>query len=234
MAHQTVHGDDEEHDHGDGDHENDEDQEWGGVVSDVGLPLEHGASAVPLTHGEGDSSEEEDEDEEEAAPPRKKLGGFKAWAMKQLSVAKEYVAAPDEERSPTPPYPTRPPKRAKTEEGPPSDGIKRGPLGEQLVLPPTAFASQLESKHTADTDAGKGSVRRAKSVVVTRDPEIQEARLALPVVAEEQPIMEALLLNPVVVICGETGSGKTTQVPQFLYEAGFGSAGSGESLSFLP
>ena len=39
--------------------------------------------------------------------------------------------------------------------------------------------------------------------------------------------MEAILLNNVVIICGETGSGKTTQVPQFLYEAGFGSPGSG-------
>uniref|UniRef100_A0A671TKL1 RNA helicase n=1 Tax=Sparus aurata TaxID=8175 RepID=A0A671TKL1_SPAAU len=32
-----------------------------------------------------------------------------------------------------------------------------------------------------------------------------------------------LLENPCVVICGETGSGKTTQVPQFLYEAGYAS-----------
>jgi ATP-dependent RNA helicase DHX37/DHR1 len=59
-----------------------------------------------------------------------------------------------------------------------------------------------------------------------RRPSVDEARQQLPVVAEEQPIMEAILLNPVVVICGETGSGKTTQIPQMLYEAGFGFPGS--------
>lgn len=36
--------------------------------------------------------------------------------------------------------------------------------------------------------------------------------------------MEAVIENDVVIICGETGSGKTTQVPQFLYEAGYSSA----------
>lgn len=33
--------------------------------------------------------------------------------------------------------------------------------------------------------------------------------------------MEAVKENDCVVLCGETGSGKTTQVPQFLYEAGY-------------
>ncbi|XP_034548008.1 probable ATP-dependent RNA helicase DHX37 [Notolabrus celidotus] len=63
-------------------------------------------------------------------------------------------------------------------------------------------------------------------VPVDRAPDIQEARLKLPVLGEEQVIMEAVRESPCVVICGETGSGKTTQVPQFLYEAGYGS-GSG-------
>lgn len=52
-------------------------------------------------------------------------------------------------------------------------------------------------------------------------PSPQEERLRLPILSEEQAIMEAVAEHPVVIVCGETGSGKTTQVPQFLYEAGF-------------
>lgn len=63
--------------------------------------------------------------------------------------------------------------------------------------------------------------KSALFVMLQRKPEIQAARLKLPVVAEEQVIMEAINENPVVIITGETGSGKTTQVPQFLYEAGY-------------
>ena len=37
-----------------------------------------------------------------------------------------------------------------------------------------------------------------------------------------QAIMELITHNDVCIICGETGSGKTTQVPQFLFEAGYG------------
>lgn len=65
-------------------------------------------------------------------------------------------------------------------------------------------------------------------VNVDRKPEIQAARLKLPVCGEEQVIMEAIRNNTVVIICGETGSGKTTQVPQFLYEAGWSHPDSGK------
>lgn len=58
-------------------------------------------------------------------------------------------------------------------------------------------------------------------VPLQRDEEIQNHRLSLPILGEEQTIMEAIQHNHTVVLCGETGSGKTTQVPQFLYEAGF-------------
>ncbi|XP_058137205.1 probable ATP-dependent RNA helicase DHX37 [Dasypus novemcinctus] len=63
-------------------------------------------------------------------------------------------------------------------------------------------------------------------VPVDRSPEMQEERLKLPILSEEQVIMEAVAEHPVVIVCGETGSGKTTQVPQFLYEAGYGSENS--------
>ncbi|EDQ89830.1 uncharacterized protein MONBRDRAFT_18918 [Monosiga brevicollis MX1] len=59
------------------------------------------------------------------------------------------------------------------------------------------------------------------AVTVNRLPEIVESRADLPIMKEEYRILEALDESDVVVICGETGSGKTTQVPQFLYEAGY-------------
>ncbi|KAF5455305.1 hypothetical protein F2P56_024899 [Juglans regia] len=61
-------------------------------------------------------------------------------------------------------------------------------------------------------------------VHVSRPNEIQNTRKDLPIVMMEQEIMEAINDHSAVIICGETGCGKTTQVPQFLYEAGFGSS----------
>ncbi|XP_011410152.2 PREDICTED: probable ATP-dependent RNA helicase DHX37 [Amphimedon queenslandica] len=57
-------------------------------------------------------------------------------------------------------------------------------------------------------------------VSVNRSGVVQSSRLSLPILSEEHSIIAAVKENPVVIICGETGSGKTTQVPQFLYESG--------------
>ncbi|KAM9475673.1 putative ATP-dependent RNA helicase DHX37 [Clarias gariepinus] len=89
-------------------------------------------------------------------------------------------------------------------------------------------AVEKEEKKKEDTKTLKPQINDCQPAVfipVDRLPEIQEARLKLPVLAEEQVIMEAVKENDCVVLCGETGSGKTTQVPQFLYEAGYASAG---------
>ncbi|XP_010140557.1 PREDICTED: probable ATP-dependent RNA helicase DHX37, partial [Buceros rhinoceros silvestris] len=99
----------------------------------------------------------------------------------------------------------------------PEEGVKEA-VAEQQPQPagPTAPVCQPAPD--------KAPRKPAVFVPVERSPEIQEARLKLPILAEEQVIMEAISENPIVIICGETGSGKTTQVPQFLYEAGYASS----------
>ena len=49
-------------------------------------------------------------------------------------------------------------------------------------------------------------------VHVQRRGDIETVRAGLPITGMEQEVMEALLQNDVVVLCGETGCGKTTQV----------------------
>ncbi|EPQ20295.1 Putative ATP-dependent RNA helicase DHX37 [Myotis brandtii] len=77
----------------------------------------------------------------------------------------------------------------------------------------------------AATSLPRAPAKPAVFIPVHRSPEMQEERLKLPILSEEQVIMEAVAEHPIVIVCGETGSGKTTQVPQFLYEAGYSSDG---------
>jgi ATP-dependent helicase HrpA len=48
---------------------------------------------------------------------------------------------------------------------------------------------------------------------------------ALPVNQRRVEIRQAIERHPVVIVCGETGSGKTTQIPKILLEMGRGAAG---------
>lgn len=191
-----------------------EDKDTDGVAEDV-------EPHVTSSQSGSESGREDARSAEEASESRQ---DFKTWAMKGLSAAKAYVvpiggeqpAVPSEGEAQGLP----PPKKRKVSHV--HDGVLRGPLGEDLKLPATSLAEQLSKVPSSSTQANK-----CKAVLVTRPSDVEEGRLMLPILAEEQPIMEATLLNPVVIICGETGSGKTTQVPQFLYEAGFGNPSGG-------
>src|SRR5947199_2426963 len=48
---------------------------------------------------------------------------------------------------------------------------------------------------------------------------------ALPITARRDDICAAVERHPVVIVCGETGSGKTTQLPKMLLEMGRGGDG---------
>ena len=50
---------------------------------------------------------------------------------------------------------------------------------------------------------------------------IQETRKSLPIAAYRDEFIAAINEYQILVIVGETGSGKTTQLPQYLHEAGF-------------
>ncbi|KAL6728316.1 hypothetical protein Aduo_010097 [Ancylostoma duodenale] len=93
---------------------------------------------------------------------------------------------------------------------------------EDIVVP----AREIKTEDDEDTPS-KPTVPtiQRKRVLVARDANIEAKRAQLPIYSEEVPIMETINENIVTVICGETGSGKTTQIPQFLYEAGYPSDG---------
>jgi HrpA-like RNA helicase len=80
---------------------------------------------------------------------------------------------------------------------------------------------KINSNENKSEISTKSYEKPVNYVSVRRSREIEEHRRNLPIYYEEYRIMEAINENNVIIICGETGSGKTTQVPQFLWEAGY-------------
>ncbi|GMM28987.1 ATP-dependent RNA helicase [Martiniozyma asiatica (nom. inval.)] len=169
-----------------------------------------------IDEDENDNDSDEDEDQEESSEEEsseeesdvevnikkehtKKALDFKQWAEEQVRKMEGREAAPNllEMKVDLPDY--KPLVREEDLE----DGLKEDfvPINANLK-------------------------RKITTVNVQRNSEIQQVRQQLPVYAEEHRIMEAIHHNDCVIICGETGSGKTTQVPQFLFESGFGVEGS--------
>ena len=86
---------------------------------------------------------------------------------------------------------------------------------------------KVSTMHRLDVDVNMtdpiGGSIGAKHRQIQRPKEVEENRFDLPVSAMEFEIMDAVRSNDCTILCSETGSGKSTQLPQFLYEAGFSS-----------
>ncbi|KAJ5768918.1 ATP-dependent RNA helicase DHR1 [Penicillium odoratum] len=151
-----------------------------------------------MDEGEDEDEDEDEEDETSERKIRPRESAFKSWAVQQINEAVGFK-----------------PNAPVTED-----------QSQQAFAPPTKEPRNtvdIEDPLPAELQPNYSNVnRKTFSVAVERSEEIQNARLGLPVVGEEQKIMEAIHNNSTIVIWGATGSGKTTQLPQFLFESGFG------------
>lgn len=90
------------------------------------------------------------------------------------------------------------------------------------------IASEEDAKGADGEKGNKFSDHMNKSegaTDFTRTKTLREQRQYLPAFAVREDLMRVIRENQVVVVIGETGSGKTTQLAQFLYEDGYGKTG---------
>lgn len=176
--------------------------EWGGISDSdealVGKDSAEDDSADSSTEDEDsdEESEEEEDEEEDSGEKTARVSAFKSWADSQRNESLGFTPSV----APTNDHTVR------------ADFTPRAPSPD----PEAQAISAQPSKDAYRPDA---------AVIVSRSEEVQAARLELPVVQDEQKIMEAIHNNPIVVVCGATGSGKTTQLPQMLLENGYASKG---------
>ncbi|XP_052872660.1 pre-mRNA-splicing factor ATP-dependent RNA helicase PRP16 [Anopheles cruzii] len=80
-----------------------------------------------------------------------------------------------------------------------------------------AYDSRKDQKyadHIGNNDGGDAEF-------ASRKKNIQQQRRSLPVFAVRQDLLNIIRENSIIIIVGETGSGKTTQLTQFLHEDGY-------------
>ncbi|CAL8243662.1 unnamed protein product [Lota lota] len=100
----------------------------------------------------------------------------------------------------------------KTEEG---DGTAGKPVGEDGKVDyrtEQKFADHMKDKSEASSDFAKKKT-------------LLEQRQYLPIFAVRQQLLNIIRDNSIVIVVGETGSGKTTQLTQYLHEDGYTSYG---------
>ncbi|KAK6365628.1 putative ATP-dependent RNA helicase DHR1 [Exophiala oligosperma] len=185
-----------------------------GTSSEMGESDSDESTSNPDSAESGEDDDEDDDDDqygsedEDSGSETSEMSGqqklaprksaFKTWATTQLNQAVGHTPSYTSGEGELLPKPAPPVQTTR-----PIQTVKPGLLPE---LPRSA------------------TLRSVYSVQVERSDSVQQSRSALPIIQREQEIMEAVHKNAVVIVKGDTGSGKTTQLPQFLFEAGYGSS----------
>ncbi|KAL8277707.1 hypothetical protein RQP46_009829 [Phenoliferia psychrophenolica] len=205
---------DEAEDEEDDEEANDSDApSWHGIEEEGGPSTTAGVESSASDDDDSSDSSSDDDASAPSRPPREK-GAFRAWAEAQVLSAAglppSLPSAPDPTSSTSSDtYVPLLPAGSGFFNTPHPDGLT-GPLGELIPL------SELPSMPP----------QRSVHIPIERTEEMQKQREQLPIVKEEDRLMDAIRGNAVIVVCGETGSGKTTQIGQFLLEAGWGDSSS--------
>ncbi|KAI9713138.1 MAG: DEAH-box ATP-dependent RNA helicase prp22 [Bogoriella megaspora] len=95
------------------------------------------------------------------------------------------------------------------------------------------FASDLKSTRSENANSKSDSIPEWKRVVQPKDQSygkkvnltMKQQRESLPVFAFRDQLIEAVRQHQILIVVGETGSGKTTQMTQYMAEAGFTNTG---------
>lgn len=157
---------------------------------------------------EDDEDDDEDDDEQDSSRPARTKGSFQSWAESQLLSASRRPSSPPA------------PKAFDNNSMPYDEYIPLLPAGSGVI---PALSQLGPLGHILEsTELPSIPLQKSFNVVFERTENVQKEREELPVAKEEERIMEAIRGNSVVIISAETGSGKTTQVGQFLLEGGWG------------
>ena len=91
-------------------------------------------------------------------------------------------------------------------------------------MTPLAGVAKLEDEVDYKTESQYGASLKKKSEAVSefaKSKTLKEQREYLPVFSVREELMTVIRDNKIVIIVGETGSGKTTQLTQYLLEDGY-------------
>ena len=100
------------------------------------------------------------------------------------------------------------------------------PMNADSTMARSSTAADINARSSAHMSEWKKSLMNNKPTFGKRtNMSIIEQRQSLPIYKLKEQLLKAVNDNQVLVVIGETGSGKTTQITQYLAEAGYTSRG---------